>query len=448
MSYAESTTALATHLARLLAARATDVGHNGFEQALLTREVTLALAREVHRHLTGGSDPPSNRQTKVNIADPVRAFGQALTDHHQVTRDLSPAEALSAIPTTAAGREWHHAARHALLADDDWRHGSHPTWTRARSWAALADVAALTEALTVLDHDLAPAARALSRDRDAQVLERSTASALRRAAAEVQAHARFGPLTAVDVASPRRASGHVMFVRSDADLPAAEARLTELLAGARHLRPEHAVQVALGQARCAAAVAGLLRAAPASATPGSGLRPLTAGLDGAAHALASATATPGRTGSLHRGDSRPLLQAGELTRHLSTGTVAAGRDVAALVGFARAMPDVVTALFDVARRHTAGGFWLVPTQEDAPTWTHYHIGLREPPLLSAAAHALAAAQHLRQSPATLAANTSPPELPPPARTVLGAALTEAQRHNPTPLPPAPRSNQPYQRRGR
>ena len=448
MSYAESTTALATHLARLLAARATDLGHNGFEQALLSREVTLTLAREVHRHLTGGSDPPSNRQTKVNTADPVRAFGQALTDHHQVTRDLSPAEALSAIPSTPAGREWHHAARHALLADDAWRDGSHSTWTRARSWAALADVAAVTEALTVLDHDLAPAARALGRDRDAQVLERSTASSLRRAAAEVQAHARFGPLTAVDVASPRRTNGHVVLVRSDADLPAAEARLAELLSGARHLRPEHAVQVALGQARCAAAVAGLLRAAPARVAPGSGLGPLAEALDGAAHALASATTTTGRIGSLYRGDSRPLLQAGELTRHLRTGTAATGRDVTALVRFARALPDVVDALFDVARRHTAGGFWLVPTQDHAPTWTRYHLGLRESPLLAAAAPALATVQHLRCAPATFTANTSPPVLPPPARTVLGGALTQAQRHNPMPPPPTPRSGQPHRRGGR
>jgi hypothetical protein len=450
VSYAESTCALATHLSRLLAAGPTDLGHTGFEQALLTREVTLLLARDVHRHLTGTGPKPLDRTTPAASTDPITVFGLALADHQRVTRSLSPAEAVGALGSTPAAHEWRHAARHALTADDDWRHGAHPPWTPARAWAALADVAALTEAVTVLDHDLAQAAGSLGRNADARALVSSAVSGLRRAAVEVQAHARFGPLTPADVESPRRTPHQVAIVRGDDDLAGAETRLVGLLSSARHLRPEQAVQVALGQARCATAVAELLRAKAAGGAAADGrVGQVATALDGTARALAVAASAPAQAASLHRGDPRPLLQAGELSRYLrAPGATGGQRETAALVGFARALPDVLTTLFEVARRHTARGHWLVPTHEEASTWARFQVGLRRPPLLAAAGPALTAAHHVRQAVGALG-NGAPSRAPaPPARAVLGGPLVEVRRRQPLPELRPPASHPGRRARGR
>ncbi len=126
------------------------------------------------------------------VADPVTALAEHLAGHRRVPGP-SASEVLAASSATPAGEQWRQAARCALLADHTWREGTLPSWSPSTAWAALADAAALTEAVAVLDHDLADAAWSLGHHKDAGVLQRSADSPLRVAAIEVQAVAFFGP---------------------------------------------------------------------------------------------------------------------------------------------------------------------------------------------------------------------------------------------------------------
>ena len=430
MTFAEETHQLAVHLARLLATPGAPLDETGYHQALLARGTTLALARDVHQQVVGsGQGPTTTRAWGV-----ASTLSKRLSDHQGLTGGLSVTQVLAARSTTPAGEEWRHAARHALLADHDWREGRHPAWAPARAWSVLADAAALTEAVATLDRDLASTARSLGRDSDAAVLRGSAASGLREAAVEVQALARFGPLAAVHISSTRSALGQVVMIRSDADLPAASSQLFTALTGAAHLRPEHAVQIALSQARGAAVLASVLRTAPAAVND-RGVQQLATALQGAARALGQAATAPGRTASLRPGDPRPLLQAGELVRYLIRPDGGRRREMGALVEYARTVPDVVTALFDVARRQTTQGHWLVPSHASATTWSRFQVGLRAPALLGATAAVLAATSQVREAASALGTGLPRPSLVPAPRAVLRDTLTELRRQRPLPPPP-------------
>ena len=437
MSYAEDTHHLAVRLAHLLAHPVGALDEAGYRQGLLARGVTLDVTREVYRELTRPRYTSTRRgmlatRPGMVVADPVTALAEQLAGHRRVPGP-SASEALTASSATPTGEQWREAARSALLADHTWREGTLPSWSPSTAWAALADAAALTEAVVVLDHDLAAAARSLGHAKDAGVLQRSADSPLRVAAIEVQAVASFGPLTGVEVevVSSRPAPGQIVPVARDGDLPAAQSRLFTALTRVRHLRPEHAVQVALGQARAAATIAAVLRAGPDE-----GVQRLAGALDQAARGLGGAAGGAGLTASLFPGDPRPLLQAGEITRHLTRPAHPADRDPAALVDFARSLPDVVAALFDVARRHTAHGVWLVPTPDAAMTWSPYGVGLWKPALLTTAPAALAGARQVREATATLGTGRSRPAPLPPPRAVLRDVLGQAHHQRPT-LPPSP-----------
>ena len=430
MTFAQETHQLAVHLARLLAAPGAPLDETGYHQALLARGTTLALARDVHQQVVGSGQGPST----TRIWGVVSALSKHLSDHQGLTSGLSVTQVLAATSATPAGEKWRHAARYALLADHDWREGRHPAWAPARAWAALADAAALTEAVATLDHDLARTAKSLGRDSDAAVLRRSAASGLRGAAVEAQALARFGPLAAVHISSTRPAPGQIVMVGSDADLPAAGSQLFTALTGAAHLRPEHAVQIALGQARGAAVLASALGTAPAAVND-RGVQQLATALQEAARTLGQVATAPGRTASLGLGDPRPLMQAGELLRYLVRPDGGRRRDTGALVDYARTVPDVVTALFNVARRQTTEGHWLVPSHASATTWSRFQVGLRAPALLTAAPAVLAATSQVGEAAGALGTGPPRPALVPAPRAVLRDALTEVRQRRPLPPPP-------------
>lgn len=441
MSYAQQTSGLARTLAHLLADGPQDLDDVALAQALLARSATLILANTVHAHVTGRATPWVASRVAALATDPVGVLGRLLTDHPRIPGTMAPTDALDASSSSPAGVHWRRAARQALLAQDEWdRRTGFPAAVRHQAWALLADVAALTEAVACLERDLARAAATPGHGTLADALHDATGRGLRLAAATVRALASDGPLQDPDITSRRTPPARVVQVRTPRDLPRAELQLCHLLHRAEPVRAEHAAQIAIGQARLAAAASRVLRRAAVG--PGDD-RPEVADLADAvervATCLAHAASRPGCTASLDRGDERPVQQAGEIARLvLGWGSTTPGPtdvDSATEVALdvARAIPATVRALGAVTRQETAAGRWLVRTHDLSTSWARYTGGLHLPAVLVAVDRAVPALDDLRRAlgsvdgsrpaPAPLASGPS-------ARAALADALAQVPRHRP------------------
>jgi len=440
MTYAEESLGLARSLARLLEMGSRDLDIVGFEQALLARSAVLDLAADVHAEVAGTRRPVAGAGAVE--ADPVAALGRALADRMRgPTTGHAPTQVLAVASRTAAGREWAHAARHALVADHDWRAATPHRWQLTQAWTAVADAAALAEAAARLDRPLASAASRLGRTEDAELLEQASVSGLRTVAAEVSALARCGPLDGVALQRAPKQQQRVLPVHAAADLPLAQDRLVILLRQARSVRPEHVVQIALGQARAATVLSRALRR---SSPPGQEGRPLSAvaaGFDGTATHLLRAGSAAGRTATLHRGDPRPVQQAGEIdrcVRRLGMMTLG-GTDAEALLACGRRLPELVRTLSIVTGREVSAGRWLVPGQEDVARWSAVDPRGPAPALLAALMDASAFSRALE---AVAQVPAAAPPLPSPQRPPVWAALAVALTHRDGERPGTPSARPP------
>lgn len=430
MSYAEESHALAAGLTRLMARQSADLDPPGYAQALIGRSATLALAAAVHREVAGIGPHAVGRALADLEAHPVAALGRALYERVRVEPDVAPSEVLARTSGTTTGRAWGEVARRAILAHHDWSTGLSGGWTPVRAWTALADVAAMTETVTVLDRDLAVAAHAQGRHQDATSLTTAARSGLRVAAAEVHALALAGPLAAEPVERVPMDRARVLPVATIGDLPGAQERLAAMLNHTLCLRPEHATQIVLGQARNAATIAALLRRASNTSDY---VEALGAGLGRLTRPLLTAANRPRRTASIYPGDPRPLYQAGEMTRLLTRAEDGQPTpdDVEALVCYAAHLGPVIRALTMSAGRETSSGRWLVPSQDEASTWIRFQPNLVEPPLLTGLRGVIPQADRVSAAATACQRSPAPTTLGLPPRHSLPAALALGQRSRPT-----------------
>jgi hypothetical protein len=162
VSYLEASALLAQDLGRLLCMRPQPPSYAGLQAALSGRAATLDLLVSVHREVAGQS-PDAVQLTMADLGrHPVAVLGRALRDHPRIHADLSPTGVHALEQSTEAGRTWLSASRHALVAHHDWL-GDWAPMTGDAAWSVLADVAALSRAIAVLDEGLVRDASRLHR---------------------------------------------------------------------------------------------------------------------------------------------------------------------------------------------------------------------------------------------------------------------------------------------
>ena len=395
MSWAAATDAASRDLAWLLVAGG-EVPKGDLDAALHARRAVLDLATVVHRGLTVTA-PDSAPVTATDAeAEAVRAVWRLLGHQPRPVPARAVTDVLAYSPASPAGGKWHDVARHAVLATHHWQSSDHATWPAARQgWTAVARTAALVEAVSLLDADLARAAGTAGRHDDAEALARARWSGLAGACATVRDLTGREPLAPLgDVApTPRRA---LVAVRTLADLPPAATRLAHLLATTASLHPADVQLIAHAQARTSAGAARLLLQRTPHPAP-RGHVDVAEALTGHAGALASAGSRPGRAESVHPSDPRPLAQATAIARYLATagpdattGPATPGRDAAAVLAYASAAAGATLALERAARGQMSAGQWLVPAGEDSPStlvWIRPDRFTLDPPLLDALARA-------------------------------------------------------------
>ena len=369
MSWSQSTDDTARDLARVLVTGG-GVREPDLDVALTARAAAVDLAATVTGGVRGaGNDTDLAHRQRVGDldADPVRLFAQLLAAQPHLPRaSVALTETLQEVGITGAGQAWRGMARHATVAAHEWSTAYPASGLPADAqWSAVARVAALTEGVLALTPDLAASAAAAGRPEIAQSLTGAAWSGLASTARAVQDLAARGPLPEVELTAP--ATRAVLPVRSLADLAPAAERLRHLVATTESLTPKDLQLVAGVHARTSATAARLLAvAAIGPAAPR--LRPVVQGLARHARDLTDAVQRPRRVEGLYPGDPRPLAQAAEINRFVSSLTAGkiqapSGRHAGALVEFAKTAPEATAALADAAREQLAARRWVVPAGE-------------------------------------------------------------------------------------
>lgn len=417
MSAADELALLARELARLAArgsSRALDPA--GVRTALAARTQMLDLLRQLlHDAVDGRLDRARSGGASLSVgavdANPVAALYAALHRSRRDTAEVAAAWAQAVTVADAAVRSpvapeaaeaaresWDRVGQHTEVAEQLWS-AQRPLLTLDERWSVIADVAALAQALTVVDQDLLVAAREHQLTATAAVVERIAGSGMRAAAAETAALAASGTLPPWEEADP--APGLVLLVRSPEDLAAAQERLVGLLQLAPELSPQAVVLVATGQARLlAAAAAGLGRVG--------GREDEVSRAGALARHLTAAARYGHQVAGRYRGDQRPVMQTREIVQALGAGRVEHPPEH--LAAAAARSPAVIRTLARRADQLTREGRWLVVNPSaQRPTdslWIPTGVARDEPALTAALA---AAAVHATAAPS------------PPLRTVPGRA---------------------------
>lgn len=299
--------------------------------ALRARAQVLTLLRAVAADVVRTPEAPNaSYPTVADKAAAAAAMPSTLADHGVVTDLVTALRAHPEPPLRFPERDpapllaspgaarWEKVAHHALLAG-----AAYPRTPGARTadqqWAAVADVAALARALTVLDGELSHAVHRLTHstlhvgagralEAAAAAPHLAAAAAAANSAAGVRAQAPYAE-QGVDL-QPRS----VIAVTSPRDLVRAQGRLPRLITTSEHLGPAAIAAVLTGQARLAAAATTVL----AETDP---RRARTA--RNAATALTHAAATAKDSASLHPDapggspDPRPDRLPGDLPLHVA-----------------------------------------------------------------------------------------------------------------------------------
>lgn len=394
MSWRRESSALAREVAALVVDGSSAWLTAGeLEQALAVRRDLLLLlsrvASEIRRAPPSAGAPGPvtldrlSRRAGITAAqletDPVRALEQALVAHPAPKGRHPAGGAGNYVPAEATG--WAAVGRRTELATQAWWRVRPAMLAGEERWSAVADVAALAEAVAVLDRQLLTAARLPARLGRAAMwaLEDAVAGGLRLAAREAAEVAATGPLPDWDQPGDRPAVEPVMLVRSVQDLAAVQDRLVTQLAAAGSVSPQAAVLIASGQARLLAAAATPLNESPRYAQQGRWAADLSRRVaDSVLGAEALAAAGDGRYPARAVTQSREL--AGFVTGRMS-GAALSEPDRAALAAAVARAPRVLGALARQADRAWRTGQWLVPNPRgEALTWVPAGSMDREPRL--------------------------------------------------------------------
>lgn len=373
MTYAEHLVAMTSALVDVARHGQHDLTGPELDIALLGRRDVLELLTTVHEDLTGlGLRREISRIGDLE-AHPVEALGQSLQRHPRPVLEHAPSDALLLPATTPAGIAWREAGRHALLAHHHWTDGHGTAPDRATTWAGVADVAAISRQLAVLDVELADTLHAAGGRWTpiGTVLARAATSGLGVAARETARLSASGPVGDVGpdrtaVPTPR---ARILVARSAAELPATLVRLGEFLDAAENIRPERLGHLATAIARCTLIAREQLPAGDPAGDPAAAA--LRGELREHARLLQAVTERPGGLVSLEPGDLRSLRQAAEAFQ-------GARRHGRALAGDRRLLADYVTAIGTSTRalsaavsRSIGGRRWLVPDRGTSliePAW--------------------------------------------------------------------------------
>jgi len=313
--------------------------------SLVARDAVLAMVGDVSRGLA----------PIAVVARPRDPLGLAATHPVALLRgQLSGLPAASfpdpPVPVSSpVGRAWTAAGRHASVAQHEWARADPGSWPSGDArWTLLGHLAAVVEAVAILDTDLGTA------DPGAGL-----PAGLRVAAEQVRLLAGRGPQPPAPPLQARPDRRPVR-VREVAHLPAAEHRLASLLTRAEHVTPADVVRVTSGQGRILLALASALREPPPAGELDRGGIVLASGLRSVAAALPAAGCTRS-VATIHPGDPRPLAQAAEISRFLAihpTVLATAGRPL--LLIAAGAALVAIRAVAAVTSAHLTDGRWLAP----------------------------------------------------------------------------------------
>ncbi len=392
MTFADDTLEVAQSLGRLLAKHAFELDHDGLQVALVARDATLDLARMLHRDVVG---PRAGRvgDTIAGLeSNPVAVLGRLLAKRPRIEPSLSPTDVLNTSHLGDAAT-WSGLARAAITAADSWPAGHGATLQGPEAWGVIADSAALAEAVAVLDGDLVGAANRLGENGLAERLA-TNCSGLRLAAGQVRALAAAGPLPSEPHDVAKQPQHRVRVVRDVETAIGGQRSLAGLLRSAGHVRPEHAVQIAIAHVRLVKAIrAGLVN----GEMKRDGDLALAERVSALIEPLTRAASRPGRVASIHAGDPRPLQQASELTRFVSTRP----REVQAaapvqLMTWTAQLRGSIEAMSSRAAREFGARRWLVPDTADVATtvWAPLRVDLDPPVLQTAVGQAVAIASSL------------------------------------------------------
>lgn len=374
MGYREESAQLARELAFLAASGGSvDLDARGVVAAVTARREVLMLAGQVlaearggttHTHAARGYGPERAgldgsglRGVQELEAQPVLLLARALKGYPAPSVAQDPGERDAAALASPVGQAWSQVGRRALLAGHEWSTRA-PVLDGAQAWSAVADVAALAQALVVVDGDLRVAA-ARARDLDPGVqaeLQRTAASGLRVAAGEAAAVAAAGDLPPYGDPGVERSPTRVLLVGSPQDVAAAQTRVRAQVGAVSDLGPGAVAVVATGQARVLSTAAVAL----------AGVDPERAGrARHLAGQLTGAVAGARRLAALAPDDPRPVAQTRELVTHLVAveargwGSPAGRAYLPALAAVVDRAPAVVQALSAHADRALRTGRWLV-----------------------------------------------------------------------------------------
>jgi hypothetical protein len=337
-----------------------------------------------YRDLRASREPPG-----IDLAepDPVRAFALVLRRRGRVQLDRSPSQLLErGLHGDTIAAAWATTGLHAILARRAWPDGTAATLDGRHCWRAVAQAAALVEAVAVLDTDLTAAA--LHRPDLAAAI--ATSAGLRVSAHEVHALATHAApehpatprrdATGTDGSAPRRLKRG----RADRqpDLSRAVGQLTSMIDRTEFLTPDQVrgcAQVARNLALLAAGEAVDPDGQPVRAQLGALARTLHAvATEPRAEAALISAARP-NTLDLHlrelNRDSRAVLSARQ--------TTTAYPDLATRV--ARRLPGVVASLDRKAGSQVDARRWAVVDRREGEHLLYAIASLRdpgrEPPLL-------------------------------------------------------------------
>lgn len=391
--------------ARGLAAALTRApGGADIDVALTARAAVLDHIAHALGELVPRTKPDRSRSTRRPLIaveqvefDPIGTLGAVLHGRTRPHLPHSPSELLDpTTPTHPATADWIRVGSHALLAGRAWPGDRVGTLGAEPAWRALAEIAALAQAVAVLDADL----RAAAEHRPEAYAVLAATPGLRAVAGEVlilaapTGHSRQPPAATVAAEHPQLTPAVGVAARG--------AARSSLIRGTGRLRVllDQASEPTPAQIRGCAHVARdlcVLAAASATSITGADLRrelgdlarELNAGLP--SHGEIALCSVPARALELQ---VRELHVA---SRKAFTAMSALHPDNANRL--ARRLPDLVELLADKARDQIEHRRWATPDRrEDAPL--PYALAScsdpgRTPPLLTALRQAVGPAEVLR-----------------------------------------------------
>jgi hypothetical protein len=209
-------------------------------RAAVLDHVSTVLA-DVRPHTLARDAGPHRLPVPITLieSDPLERLDRTLRGRARPQLDRAPSELLDvARPTDPSTAHWIDAGRYAVVATRDWCTPGLGALDGSRAWQVVAEVAALAEAIAVLDRDLH--IRAIARPELQRVIESS--SGLRVAARELVSIATMGENSPPPKAQHDATAMKAALAARSRTAPTISTdvrRLTHLLAETSVLTPHH-----------------------------------------------------------------------------------------------------------------------------------------------------------------------------------------------------------------